>query len=73
MSESRTEAAWRVGDTVSLCPNGNETDRVTGVISGIDEDGLPSGVRVKLDRLVRGVDNCYASHDELTLVRRGKS
>lgn len=65
-------SAWRVGDAVSLCPNGNESDRVTGVISAIDEDGLPRGVRVQLDNLVRGLDNCYASHDELTLIRRGQ-
>lgn len=63
-------SAWHVGDRVSLCPNGNETDRVGGVITAIDEEGLPRGVRVQLVEIVRGVDNCYASHDELTLVRR---
>lgn len=66
-------SAWRVGDTVSLCPNGNESDRVRGVITAIDEPGLPRGVRVVLEHRVRGVDDCYASHDELTLIRRGSS
>lgn len=56
---------WRVGDRVSLCPNGRERDRVSGVVTAIDEPGLPRGVRVRLDRLVRGVDNAYATHDEL--------
>lgn len=67
-----TDGAWRVGDSVSVCPNGNESDRVSGVVAAIDEEGLPRGVRVRLDRTVRGVDDCYASHDELTLIRRGK-
>lgn len=67
-----TSSAWRVGDTVSLCPNGNESDRVTGIVSAVDEEGLPRGVRVQLDRSVRGADDCYASHDELTLIRRGE-
>jgi hypothetical protein len=68
---SEQESAWRVGDSVSLCPNGNESDRVTGVVTGLDEEGLPRGVRVRLDRDVRGVGNAYASHNELTLIRRG--
>lgn len=62
---------WRVGDRVSLCPNGNESDRVAGTITATDEEGLPRGVRVRFDYLVHGVDNAYASHDELTLIQRG--
>lgn len=61
---------WRIGDRVSLCPTGNESDRVQGVVTHIDEPHLFRGVRVRFDHPVRGVDNCYASHDELTLIRR---
>jgi hypothetical protein len=59
---------WKIGDRVSLCPNGNESDRTTATVTAIDEEGLPRGVRVQLDRKVRGVDNAYASHGELTLL-----
>jgi hypothetical protein len=61
---------WHVGDRVSLCPTGKESDRVTATVTRLDEPGLPRGVRVHLDYLVRGVDNAYASHDELTLIER---
>lgn len=63
---------WKVGDRVTLCPNGRERDRVSGVITAIDEPGLPKGVRVRFDRLVRGVDNCYASHSELARIDGGE-
>jgi hypothetical protein len=58
---------WQIGDRVSLCPNGNESDRVEGTVTAIDEGGR-HGVRVQFDRVVRGVDYCTATHDELTLV-----
>lgn len=67
-----SEHGWRVGDRVSLCPTGRERDRVHGTVLAIDEPGLPPGVRVQLDRLICGVDNCYATHDELTLVSRAE-
>lgn len=66
-----TDHGWRVGDVVSLCPTGNESDRVTGTVAAIDEPGLPRGVRIHFHYGMRGLDNCYASHDELTLVQRG--
>lgn len=71
MNEEKAKSyAWRVGDRVSLCPNGRESDRCEGTITAINEEGLPRGVRVRFDGLLCGVDNCYASHDELTLIRR---
>lgn len=66
-----TTSGWQPGDRVSLCPNGNESNRVSAIVVGVDEPGLPRGVRVRFDRLVNGVDNAYATHDELTLIERG--
>lgn len=68
-----TDSAWQIGDTVSLCPDGREENRARGIITAIDENGMPRGVRVQLFTPVLGSANCYATHDELTLVSRGQS
>ena len=67
---ARTDHGWRIGDRVSLCPNGREDDRVAATVTAIDIDGLPPGVRVTLDERVGGVLTAYASHDDLTLIER---
>lgn len=69
-TKTMSEHGWRVGDRVSLCPTGRERDRVDATVTAIDEPGLSKGVRVHFDQLVRGLDNAYATHDELTLLRR---
>jgi hypothetical protein len=61
---------WKPGDRVALTlPTGQRhrpnRQRVTGSVRAVDEPGLPSGVRVDLDAAVRGVTDCYATHDEL--------
>lgn len=68
-----SDHGWRVGDVVSLCPNGNESNRVTATVTGIDEPGLIRGVRVQFHEERNGVDNAYASHNELTLIKRASS
>lgn len=47
-----------------VAPSGRN-DWTEGTVTAIDEDGAPKGVRVRLDHLVNGVGNCYATHDEL--------
>lgn len=62
------EGDWNVGDRVQVeLPGGYRGGRfwMTGVVTGLDEPGLPRGVRVALDVPVRGSDNCYATHSEL--------
>lgn len=59
---------WQVGDRVALTIH---HEQVSGTVTGVDKPGLPRGVRVRLDWLVSGVDNCYASHDELRLIPGG--
>lgn len=63
--------AWKVGDRVALMlPNHDIGVRgrwvaVEGTVTGLDEPGLPLGVRVQFDFLFNGVMDCYATHDEL--------
>ena len=68
-----TDHGWRVGDRVSLCPNGNESDRIEATVMEVDPPGLPRGVRVLLDHILRGGGYAYATHDELTLTQRAES
>ena len=56
---------WRVGDRVRLSPTGRTEDRVRGTVLSVNPPGLPAGVKVKLDRPIRGCHDCYASHSEL--------
>lgn len=82
MGPMQNDHGWHVGDRVSLCPTGRESDRVTATVTAVDEPGRPRGVRVQLDHLVRGRSSrrsagsrlhAYASHDELTLIERAAS
>lgn len=57
---------WGAGDRVSLCPNGNESDRVSGTIVAIEELAGMGSVRVEFDQAVRGCGWCSASPNELT-------
>ena len=66
------EHGWRVDDRVTVCPTGREIDRVYGTVTDVDPPGLRPGVRVQLDVPVNGVTICFATHDELTLVKRGQ-
>jgi hypothetical protein len=63
--------SWKPGDRVKvLLPArgtgpGHKPVWIAGTVRDVDEPGLPPGVRVDLDVLVRGVRDCYATHGEL--------
>lgn len=60
---------WSPGDRVQLVladkSARNRDVLVSGTVTEVDPPGMP-GVRVRLDRLINGVDNCLATHQELT-------
>ena len=65
---------WKPGDRVTIilrddARRGRGVLRVpvNGTVTAVDEEGLPPGVRVQLDRTVNGADNCYATHRELSV------
>lgn len=59
---------WKIGDRVSLCPNGRESSRDSATVIGVDNGSRP-GVEVRLDHSVAGIDTAYATHDELQEAR----
>lgn len=46
------------GGSVAVVP-------VHGTVRAVDEEGMPPGVRVDLDREISGVRDCYATRAEL--------
>lgn len=64
---------WQPGDRVivrlpdGFIPGGYRKREIDthGTVRAVDEDGMPRGVRVDLDREVNGVRDCYATHSEL--------
>jgi hypothetical protein len=63
MNRSEIHVGQRVSLVLPAGPHGRDS-RVAGTVEGIDTAGHP-GVRVRLDRVVSGVDNCYATYHEL--------
>ncbi len=65
---------WKPGDRVSLVlpdkslPWGRGV-RVNGTVRAVDLPGLSRGVRIDLDREINGVRDCYATHDEIEVLR----
>jgi hypothetical protein len=61
-------AIWYPGDRVMLMlPDGRRWRpdvEVTGTVRAVDD----RGVYVDLDRMINGVNNCYATHHELTRI-----
>jgi hypothetical protein len=64
---------WKPGDRVEVeLPDRNgiagrrgRSVWFAGTVRGVDEPGLPPGVRVDLDEMVNGAGDCYATHAEL--------
>jgi hypothetical protein len=75
MVNSRTN--WAAGTRVKLLlPDKAASPKgrwiwVTGTVRGIDEPGLPRGVRVDLDFPLNGASDCYAAHRELVALEPG--
>ena len=63
MNRSEIHVGQRVSLVLPAGPYGRNA-RVAGTVEGIDTGGHP-GVRVRLDCVVNGVDNCYATYSEL--------
>lgn len=57
---------WYVGDRVELSPTGRQRDTVMATIVGFDDVPNVPGVRVEMDRPIRGETTAYASYNELT-------
>lgn len=65
MSQATKDSAIVLGACVLVGSVGG-----TGTVVGIDDRPPTKGVSVRLHRPVNGVDVCYATHSECTLVER---
>lgn len=43
---------------------------VTGTVTGLNDKGTSKGVSVRLHRQVNGVQTCYATHAECSVIER---
>jgi hypothetical protein len=58
---------WKPGDRVQVNPTMLQGDSVLGTVREVDPHGRP-GVLVDLDRPIRGLSTCTATHAELRAV-----
>jgi hypothetical protein len=73
--EPTQAAGWRPGDRVEVWLPEWDAPRkrggaprctwISGTVRQVDPPGLQPGVSVDLDRMVNGVQTCYATHAEL--------